>query len=91
MFFKIGTNASSELNLSIHILRRSDIKTEYIMKAVFRKTNSKYLEYTVKIIALAIVYHLAARVGLMTAYVQTNTSPVWPPTGIALAALLHIL
>jgi signal transduction histidine kinase len=41
-----------------------------------------------KIIALAIVYHLAVRLGLQLAYVQINTSPVWPPTGIAIAALL---
>ena len=41
-----------------------------------------------KIVALAIVYHLAARLGLNMAYVQNNTSPVWPPTGIALAGLL---
>jgi len=44
--------------------------------------------YFLKILALAAVYHLAARVGLKMAYVQINTSPVWPPTGIALAALL---
>jgi integral membrane sensor domain MASE1 len=44
--------------------------------------------YCLKIIALAVVYHLAARLGLSLAYVQANTSPVWPPTGIALAALL---
>jgi signal transduction histidine kinase len=41
-----------------------------------------------KILVLAVVYHLAARVGLKMAYVQANTSPVWPPTGIGLAALL---
>ncbi len=44
--------------------------------------------YVAKILALAAVYHLAARLGLMMAYVQSNTSPVWPPTGIALAVLL---
>jgi signal transduction histidine kinase len=44
--------------------------------------------YLFKIFALAVIYHLAARVGLQMAYVQINTSPVWPPTGIALAALL---
>jgi signal transduction histidine kinase len=42
----------------------------------------------VKILLLAVIYHLAARVGLSMAYVQANTSPVWPPTGIGLAALL---
>ena len=41
-----------------------------------------------KILILAVVYHLAARLGLKMAYVQINTSPVWPPAGIALAALL---
>ena len=44
--------------------------------------------YLLKITILAVVYHLAARLGLKMAYVQVNTSPVWPPTGIALAALL---
>jgi signal transduction histidine kinase len=41
-----------------------------------------------QVVMLAIVYHLAARLGLSMAYLQSNTSPVWPPTGIALAALL---
>ncbi len=44
--------------------------------------------YLLKILALAVIYQLAARVGLKMAYVQPNTSPVWPPVGIALAALL---
>ena len=44
--------------------------------------------YSLKVLGLALVYHLAARWGLQMAYMQTNTSPVWPPTGIALATLL---
>jgi signal transduction histidine kinase len=44
--------------------------------------------YLLKLASLALVYHLAARLGLKMAYVQINTSPVWPPTGIALVALL---
>ena len=44
--------------------------------------------YLLKVALFALVYHLAARLGLKMAYVQINTSPVWPPTGIALAALL---
>src|SRR5512138_2589553 len=56
------------------------------------KSNSSNEEsitvYILKVLALALIYHLAARLGLKMAYVQINTSPVWPPTGIALAALL---
>ena len=44
--------------------------------------------YLLKIAALSVIYHLAVRLGLNLAYVQANTSPVWLPTGIALAALL---
>jgi signal transduction histidine kinase len=51
-------------------------------------TSRKIAIYLLKIISLAVIYHLGARVGLSMAYVQQNTSPVWPPTGIALAALL---
>ena len=38
--------------------------------------------------ALAVTYLAAAELGLSIAYVHTNVSPVWPPTGIAIASLL---
>ena len=53
-----------------------------------RRTTREWAWLVLKVVVLALVYHLAARVGLQLAYVQINTSPVWPPTGIALAALL---
>jgi integral membrane sensor domain MASE1 len=46
------------------------------------------LVYVIKVLILVVIYHLAARLGLKMAYVQANTSPVWPPAGIAVAALL---
>jgi signal transduction histidine kinase len=47
-----------------------------------------FLVYLIKILGFAVLYHLAARLGLKMAYVQANTSPVWPPTGIAIAVLI---
>ena len=44
--------------------------------------------YLGKILAFAVIYHLTARLGLKMAYMQANTSPVWPPTGISIAVLL---
>lgn len=41
-----------------------------------------------KIAALAAVYFGAAQLGLSLAFSHPNASPVWPPTGIALAAVL---
>ena len=46
------------------------------------------LKYLLKLIGLAVIYRLGVVIGLSMAYVQSNTSPVWPPTGIAIAALL---
>ena len=46
------------------------------------------MKYIGGVILLGVIYHLAARLGLLMANVQPNTSPVWPPTGIAIAALL---
>jgi signal transduction histidine kinase len=40
------------------------------------------------LIALAAFYFLAGKLGLSFATVHSNASAVWPPTGIALAALL---
>lgn len=38
--------------------------------------------------AIALIYFAAAECGLSLASVHTNVSPVWPPTGIAIAAVL---
>ncbi len=39
-------------------------------------------------LVVALVYFAAAEFGLSLASVHTNVSPVWPPTGVAIAALL---
>jgi signal transduction histidine kinase len=41
-----------------------------------------------KIAAVAIVYYFAARTGLLLQLGHTNSTPVWPPSGIAFAALI---
>jgi len=38
--------------------------------------------------AITLVYFVAGKVGLSLAFVHTSATAVWPPTGIALAALL---
>lgn len=53
-----------------------------------RKIVSNSIKYFGGVILLGGIYHLAARLGLLMANLQPNTSPVWPPTGIAIAALL---
>jgi FdrA protein len=48
---------------------------------------TQWWKYLAGVVLLGIIYHLAARLGLLMANLQPNTSPVWPPTGIAIAAL----
>ena len=38
---------------------------------------------------IALAYLASARLGLLLALEQANTSPVWPPTGVAIAAALY--
>jgi signal transduction histidine kinase len=59
-----------------------------ISSAIILPILKRILIYLAKILSLAVIYHLTVRVGLSMAFVQANTSPVWPPTGIAIAALL---
>src|SRR3954466_7861693 len=44
--------------------------------------------YALKLLGLAAVYYGAAKLGLSLAYMNSSISAVWPPTGIALAALV---
>jgi integral membrane sensor domain MASE1 len=41
-----------------------------------------------QIAAIAISYFALAKVGLSLAIIHTNVSPVWPPTGFAIAAVV---
>src|SRR5262245_37999992 len=50
--------------------------------------SSSLWRYLAKIGRLAIVFFGAAKIGLLLAFVNGNVSPVWPPAGISLAALL---
>jgi PAS domain S-box-containing protein len=49
---------------------------------------SQTLRSIVLCAAIAVIYFAAAECGLSLASVHTNVSPVWPPTGIAIAAIL---
>src|ERR671931_1297946 len=42
------------------------------------------------VIAGAALYFGAARLGLSLAFLHANVSPVWPPTGMAIAAVLWL-
>ncbi len=44
--------------------------------------------YALKVLGLAAVYYGAAKLGLSLAFMNSSISAVWPPTGIALAALV---
>lgn len=41
-----------------------------------------------RLVALAIIYFIAGKLGLLLANVHSSVSPVWPATGLALAGLL---
>jgi integral membrane sensor domain MASE1/anti-sigma regulatory factor (Ser/Thr protein kinase) len=44
--------------------------------------------YAVKVVGVAAAYYGAAKLGLNLAFMAKNVTAVWPPTGIALAALV---
>ena len=42
----------------------------------------------VQVLAVAAMYFVSAQIGLALAFEKTNVSPVWPPAGLALGAML---
>src|SRR5262245_35239513 len=49
-----------------------------------RRARAKALQ----ILAVMALYFVAARIGLAVPFTQGNVSPLWPPAGIALGAIL---
>ncbi|MEO7577677.1 MAG: MASE1 domain-containing protein, partial [Massilia sp.] len=41
-----------------------------------------------EITLLALLYYFGARCGLLLAFADTNATPVWPPSGLAVGALV---
>ncbi len=52
------------------------------------KKSARYLSLSIEMLAVAVVYFGAAKIGLSFAYINASVSPVWPPTGVAIAAVL---
>jgi PAS domain S-box-containing protein len=50
--------------------------------------STRYLSLAAEIVGVAVVYFAAAKIGLSFAYLNASVSPVWPPTGVAIAAVL---
>ncbi|HEV7683637.1 MAG TPA: MASE1 domain-containing protein [Pyrinomonadaceae bacterium] len=48
----------------------------------------RYLRISIEVFVVAAVYFAAAKIGLSFAYINASVSPVWPPTGVAIAAVL---
>ena len=46
------------------------------------------LSYAVELLAIGLAYFVFAKVGLALASIHPNASPIWPPTGLALAVVM---
>jgi PAS domain S-box-containing protein len=53
-----------------------------------RETGSSFIRYSVIIAVITILYVLSARLGLALGFVEKKVTLIWPPAGIALAAIL---
>src|SRR2546429_9341216 len=53
-----------------------------------RSVRLRVWPWVIKAVVLAAAYFVVARVGLRYAAIGESISPDWPPTGLALAALL---
>ncbi|HLW46660.1 MAG TPA: MASE1 domain-containing protein [bacterium] len=52
------------------------------------RIDSRPFQRTIETALVAAVYFIAAKAGLHLAFLHPSATPVWPPTGIAIAALL---
>jgi signal transduction histidine kinase/CheY-like chemotaxis protein len=44
--------------------------------------------YVVELLAIGLIYFAVAKIGLALASIHPSASPIWPPTGVALAAVM---
>ena len=66
---------------------REEPRQPWQLRVAVRATSQPWA-YAGKVVVVALAYYAAARLGLRLALVDRNVTPFWPPTGIAVAALL---
>src|SRR2546425_12663092 len=55
---------------------------------MWRKVTKPGSRFVIEVSAVGVAYYAGARLGLWMQLPGTNASPVWPPSGIGLAAVL---
>lgn len=60
-----------------------------VLEASTRERQRPRLAETLQVVSFAVVYVVAARIGFRAAFVAEQVSPVWPPAGLALGAVLY--
>jgi PAS domain S-box-containing protein len=72
--------------------RRPDADSDTIRESTFfgqvQLAEVGWPVYLMILVVVAAVYLATARLGLSLAFLHANVSPVWPPTGLAIAAIL---
>jgi integral membrane sensor domain MASE1 len=71
--------------------RRAPHDTEWVRRVVMRRDGSRRETWRVRVARLCLVagaYYGAAKLGLSFAFATTSVTAIWPPTGLALAALV---
>ena len=48
---------------------------------------NKWFPPLAQLLAVAVIYFATAKLGLSLAFLNASVSPVWPPTGVAIAAV----
>jgi len=66
------------------------VLTDSVSSAVSRWTETRGRTRLASLALLTAAYFIAGKIGLSLAYVNESTSAVWPPAGIAVAALLQL-
>ena len=66
------------------MFKEDQIISEALAQGPLLFLSNKYL----LTLCIATVYFIAAKIGLLLAFSHINISPVWPPTGVAIAAML---
>lgn len=75
---------------SDRVPKKKEQKKPHGMEPMNRFLNANLTHYWIIILSFAGLYLVLARTSLILAYGITNASPVWPPSGIALAVIIMV-
>lgn len=83
-----GSGEDQDRSGTVRVLKIDEGAVPRLLERLISTDSRTASRYTVELLGIGLAYFVFAKLGLTLASINPSATPIWPPTGLALAAVL---